>query len=123
MKHERRSIKNTSSAEEREKEKQLRDTFQKERPTLQQLLATGDYSEPMPQATVFEQLQLAAKLKSLRESARLSLTEMASRTGMDKAALSRLESGQTDNPTFATLDRYLRALGKQMRIEFEDAAH
>jgi DNA-binding Xre family transcriptional regulator len=106
---------------EREQEKRLRDRFQRERPTINELMATGDYSEPTPQGEILQQMRLASRLKELRTTAEVSLTELSSRTGMDKAALSRLENGIADNPTLSTLERYLRALGKRLRIEIDDA--
>jgi DNA-binding XRE family transcriptional regulator len=60
---------------------------------------------------------IAAVLRAARESAGLSLADMADRTGMTKPALSRLETGERENPTIATLGRYAAALGKRVRLE------
>jgi DNA-binding XRE family transcriptional regulator len=60
---------------------------------------------------------IAAMLRAARESAGLSLADMAERTGMTKPALSRLETGERENPTIATLGRYAAALGKRVRFE------
>jgi transcriptional regulator with XRE-family HTH domain len=46
---------------------------------------------------------------------------MAERTGMDRAMISRLENGQVDNPTIATVSRYARALGKRVEVRLVDA--
>jgi transcriptional regulator with XRE-family HTH domain len=46
----------------------------------------------------------------------MSLEKLATRSRLDKAALSRLESGKQGNPTVATLMRYAEALG--MRVTF-----
>lgn len=121
MRRKRNPIQHHSSPVEREQEKRLRDRFQRERPTINELMATGDYSEPTPQGEILQQMRLASRLKELRTTAEVSLTELSSRTGMDKAALSRLENGIADNPTLSTLERYLRALGKRLRIEIDDA--
>ena len=94
----------------------IRERF-KDRPTPQQLIAGGDFGKPISHAVLLDVLM---HLKSLRESAQLSLAEMARRTGMDRAALSRLENCAAPNPTFATVERYLSALGKRMRIKIED---
>src|SRR5262249_12024721 len=48
-------------------------------------------------------------------------TQVAEKSGIDKAALSRLETGRQINPTVATLARYAKAVGKRFRWTFEDA--
>ena len=35
---------------------------------------------------------------------------------MDRAAISRLENGQIDNATIATITRYAKALGKKVLV-------
>ena len=44
----------------------------------------------------------------------MSLTDIAERTGMDRAAVHKLEIGLNRNPTYTTLDRYADALGVQI---------
>ncbi len=60
-------------------------------------------------------------LRREREAEGLSLADLAERSGMDKAALSRLENCQQMNPTLHTLARYARALGKDLRWSLEDS--
>ena len=60
-------------------------------------------------------------LKVERERQGLSLADMKERTGIDRAALSRLESGRHPNPTIATLMRYARALGKTIDVIISEA--
>lgn len=110
---------NTQTTEQRQREKELRERFQRERPSLEQLVASGEYAPPMPHGVYLEILGLLAGLRGVRESAGLSLTDLAARTGIDKAALSRLETGRQGNPTLETIFRYVNALGK--RIVVEDA--
>lgn len=55
-------------------------------------------------------------LRDERERQGLSLADIKDRTGIDRAALSRLESGQHPNPTIATMMRYARALGKTIEV-------
>jgi len=70
----------------------------------------------------FESLEaLLPQLKSAREASGLSLTDMTERTGMDRSALSRLETGQRPNPTIETLVRYAEAVGKRLVVALEDA--
>ena len=108
------------STAESQRDQRVREKFQKERPTLAQLVATGKYSKPMLQENLLAMLEFAAKLKTQREKLRLSLTDLANRSGIDKAALSRLENGLADNPTVNTLERLARALGKRLRLALED---
>lgn len=59
---------------------------------------------------------LVAAFRTERERQGLSLADIAERTGMDRAAIHKLEIGVSRNPTIATLDRYAEALG--VRIEW-----
>lgn len=45
---------------------------------------------------------------------------MAERSGIDKAALSRLENGVHGNPTVDTLMRYAAAVGKKLAWTLQD---
>ena len=54
------------------------------------------------------------KLKHHREQQGLSLTDVAERSGMDRAAISRLENGVYVNPTIDTLYRYAHAVGAEI---------
>ncbi len=70
----------------------------------------------------FDQLQeLLTQLKAAREKRGLSLADLTELTGMDRSALSKLETGQRPNPTVETLVRYAEAVGKHVVIELVDA--
>ena len=56
-------------------------------------------------------LATLATLRKHRERQGLSLTDVANRSGMDRAAISRLENGIYLNPTVDTLYRYAQAVG------------
>lgn len=105
---------------EMERLKAIREKFQRERPTLDQLLASGDYNEALPLGVYLETKQLLHRLKQEREQAGLSLSDVADRSGMDKAAISRLENGRQPNPTIDTISRYAMAIGKQLIWGFAD---
>jgi DNA-binding phage protein len=60
--------------------------------------------------------ELIAALRAERERQGLSLADIAERTGMDRAAIHKLEIGLNANPTYATMTRYATALGT--RIEW-----
>ena len=60
--------------------------------------------------------QVLAALRAERERQGLSLADINERTGIDRAALSRLENNEDANPTLNTLERYAEAVGKQMVV-------
>jgi len=65
--------------------------------------------------------QVLAALRDERERQGLSLADINARTGIDRAALSRLETNQDANPTLATLERYAEAIGKQLIVLLSDS--
>ena len=61
--------------------------------------------------------QLAQALSSLREERErqgLSLADVSERSGIDRATLSKLETGKLPNPTVGTLRTLARALNKRL---------
>jgi transcriptional regulator with XRE-family HTH domain len=98
----------------------VRERFQRERPTLEQLVTSGEYNEPIPQGAYLELRHLMHALRSERERQGLSLTEVARHAGIDKAALSRLENGRQINPTWNTLWRYALVLNKGLALVLRD---
>jgi ribosome-binding protein aMBF1 (putative translation factor) len=69
-----------------------------------------------------DQLQeLIKQLKAARETKGLSLSDLTEMTGMDRSALSKLETGQRTNPTVETLVRYAEAVGKRLVVALADA--
>jgi len=106
--------------EDRARHQAIRAKFQAERPTLEQLVGGGEYGEPILQGAYWELSRIIASLREERERQGLSLGDMAKRSGIDKAALSRLESGQHVNPTWNTLTRYAAALGKEIALALRD---
>jgi DNA-binding XRE family transcriptional regulator len=64
---------------------------------------------------------LFQQLKDAREAKGLSLSELTDLTGMDRSALSKLETGQRANPTVETLVRYAEAVGKKVVVSLVDA--
>jgi DNA-binding XRE family transcriptional regulator len=68
-----------------------------------------------------DQLQeLLKQLRSAREEKGLSLSDVEDLTGMDRSALSKLETGQRPNPTMETLVRYAEAVGKHLVVSLTD---
>ncbi len=58
-------------------------------------------------------------LKAERQAQGLSLSDVEERTGIGRAALSRLENEAEANPTVVTLTRYAEALGKKLVVSLE----
>jgi DNA-binding XRE family transcriptional regulator len=65
---------------------------------------------------------LIAALRAERERQGLSLADMAERTGIDRAAIHKLEIGVNTNPTLATLSRYAGALGARIEWDLKTTA-
>jgi DNA-binding XRE family transcriptional regulator len=65
--------------------------------------------------------ELLVQLKAAREAKGLSLSDLTEFTGMDRSALSKLETGQRANPTVETLVRYAEAVGKRLVVSLADA--
>lgn len=59
---------------------------------------------------------IVTELKTLREQLKITLTELAERTGMTVGNLSRLENMEGPNPTIETLRRYAQAIGHRIEI-------
>ena len=103
------------SPEYRERERNDRDALDRE------YRATGTIAFTATTELDVEALQgFIRSLRQQRESAGLSLDEVASRSGIDKAQLSRLENGKVHDPRPSTLSRYARAIGKRLALSLED---
>jgi DNA-binding XRE family transcriptional regulator len=70
--------------------------------------------------TLDELNELLRQLKAAREAKGLSLANLTELTGMDRSALSKLETGQRANPTVETLIRYAEAVGKRLVVSLTD---
>jgi DNA-binding XRE family transcriptional regulator len=106
--------------EDRARHKAIREKF-KDKPTYEQLVASGEVSgQPVPLGLYLTLGALLHEMRKIREEAGLSLTDVAERSGIDKGALSRLETGKQLNPTMDTLVRYATAVGKQLVLSLLD---
>ncbi len=66
-------------------------------------------------------LEIGLRVRDLREKAGLTQTQLARRLKVSQQVISRLESGEVDNPTVSTLERIAKATGNNLRLEFEPA--
>lgn len=103
------------SPEAREAEVCDRDSLAEEISHTGRIATTGDLVDPSDHLSF---RRFAEGLRAHRERAGLSLAAVAERSGIDQAALSRLENGR-GNPTVHTLTRYARAIGGRMAWGFE----
>src|SRR5436309_3993215 len=98
---------NRKSIEERARERALRDRLQREKPSLEDLVRSGDCDPDavMTMGMYFDVQRALQALKQERERCGLTIGDVAARSGLDRAVVSRLENGKQDNPTIATLMR------------------
>jgi DNA-binding XRE family transcriptional regulator len=101
----------------RAQERAARDAVQREHNETGTVAATGELVEPQDAIAL---AKFIGGLRQRREQSGLSLTDVADRSGIDKASLSRLENGFYSNPTINTLSRYARAIGKRFVPTLED---
>jgi ribosome-binding protein aMBF1 (putative translation factor) len=108
---------NRKTAEERARERKLREKLQREKP-----LVRSDACDPdavMTMGMYFDVQRTLQALKRERERRGLSIGDLAERSGLDRSVVSRLENGKQDNPTVATLMRYAAAIGKRLLWSYE----
>lgn len=94
----------------------VRERARRERPGPDELTDRGEIDELVPHGQFLELRVLVAELRQLRERQGLSLTALSERSGMTRAAISRLENGWNANPTLDTLYRYAAALGAHVGL-------
>ncbi|HZL87808.1 MAG TPA: helix-turn-helix domain-containing protein [Pirellulaceae bacterium] len=93
--------------------RKLRAEIEAEKPAIKALVQRR-IAEMKDLARVF------SELKRAREDQGLSLSDMQDKTGIDRSALSKLETGQRDNYTVETILRYADAVGKRIVFELAD---
>jgi len=72
------------------------------------------YRQEYPPVGDSELIEALTGLRRERERQGLSLTDIAERTGIDRATISKLERGKIANPTIGTLRTYAKALGRRL---------
>jgi DNA-binding Xre family transcriptional regulator len=110
----------TQSPEEIARLRADRERYQREKPSPLQLLAEGGHDDFIQLGALLELHQAMAWLKKERERQQMTLATLSELTGIDQGALSRLETGKNDNPTYDTISRVAAALGKIIRWSFHD---
>jgi DNA-binding phage protein len=115
-----RRIYRKATDEERERHLQVREQIADELPEIKQR-ARAKLALLRQEGTPLR--QVLAALRAERERQGLSLADINERTGIDRAALSRLENNEDANPTLNTLERYAEAVGKQMVVLLSESAN
>jgi DNA-binding XRE family transcriptional regulator len=110
------------SAEQRAAVKAIRERSRKDRPGPDELIDRGELDELVPQAQYIELRALTVRFREIRERMGLTLTDLSERSGLTRAAISRLENGWNLNPTLETLYRYTEALGVGLKLAVDDLA-
>jgi ribosome-binding protein aMBF1 (putative translation factor) len=105
------------SAEHRADETRVRENLEREYRDKKAFETTGDGTT---MGSLVEFRRFVMSLRRERERQGLSLSDVAERAEIDKAALSRLENGQQLNPTVNTLARYAGALGSTLKFALGD---
>jgi predicted transcriptional regulator len=111
---------NPKTPEQRAKEKAIQERFQREKPTLEELIASGEYKGPISLGMYFTLAEMATRLKERRVKLGLSLADVSRIAGMDRGFISRLETCSDGNPTISTIERYAKALGATLAISLID---
>jgi DNA-binding XRE family transcriptional regulator len=102
------------TAEESERYRKIREQVAQELPDL-----SARHHERITELDELE--EVLKQLKAAREDRGLSLADVTRLTGMDRSALSKLETGQRPNPTIDTLVRYAEAVGKRLVVSLIEA--
>ena len=79
-------------------------------------------SDPVRLASLEEEranMEIARKIYDLREEAGLTQRQLASKIGTSASVISRLEDADYQGHSLAMLNRIATALGKRVKIEFE----
>ena len=114
VRHENRRM----SAEQRTRYAKLARAVEQEFPPGK-AVASRDPELPASLGDYFDLRSLVGELRRAREAQDITLAELARITGIDRAALSRIESGENLNPTVNTLARYAQAVGRRVRFSLE----
>jgi hypothetical protein len=121
---ERRKVKRVTrrlSGTDKAKYARLREAVEQEFPPGKAKRPPRDPDQPADLGEYFDLRALVGELRKAREAQGLSLADVQQATGIDWAALCRIESGENGNPTVNTLLRYARALGRKINVALVEA--
>jgi ribosome-binding protein aMBF1 (putative translation factor) len=98
-----------------------RDEIEREFPPRKAKHPPRDPDQPADLREYFDLRALVGQLRKAREAQGLSLADIQQVTGIDPAALCRIETGENGNPTVNTLVRYARAVGRKIDVALIEA--
>ena len=104
------------TAEQRATFRAQRERAETDRPGPDELVERGEVEEFVSQGAFLELLSLVDLLRRERERNGLSLTDVAERSGLTRAMVSKLENGRNPNPTLDTLARYAMAMDMELKL-------
>jgi DNA-binding phage protein len=99
----------------------LREAVEQEFPPGKAKRPPRDPDQPADLGQYFDLRALVGELRKAREAQGLSLADVQQATGIDRAALCRIETGENGNPTVSTLLRYARAIGRKINVALVEA--
>lgn len=94
----------------------IRERAESDRAGPDELVARGEVDGFVSQGAFMELLGLIDEVRRERERKGLSLTEVAERSGLARAMISKLENGRNPNPTIDTLSRYAMAVDMELKL-------
>ncbi len=97
------------TAEEAAKYRKIREQIEQEKPEINARIRAH-------MAEVTDLAKIFSELRRVREKQGMSLTDLQDKTGIDRASLSKLETGQRANFTLETVVRYAEAVGKHVQF-------
>lgn len=97
----------------------IRERFQRERPSLDELVQSGEFEPSISQGEYWDMIEMVVALRREREAAGLDRNTVAARMGVDSDSLARLETGKED-PTLDVLRKYASVIGKQIVLTLTD---
>jgi DNA-binding XRE family transcriptional regulator len=86
-------------------------------PSIEDIVTPEELADATP--FYFSLRAFVQLLKMARESAGLTLDEVAKRTGLAEETLCRLETGKATNPSYQTLAKFAAAVGMSLRLTAE----
>jgi DNA-binding Xre family transcriptional regulator len=107
------------TAKQRAAFKAIRKRAEIDQPSLDELIERNEAEKFVSHGAFMELLTLVDAIRHERERRKLSLTEVAQRSGLTRAMVSKLENGRNPNPTLDTLARYALALDMQVKRSVE----
>ncbi len=95
--------------EEADRYRKIREQIEQEKPEINARIRAH-------MAEVTDLARIFSELRKVREQQGMSLTDLQDKTGIDRASLSKLETGQRANFTLETVVRYAEAVGKHVQF-------